>query len=191
MRSTSSNMANYSNFVIGNNSSRCGLNLGRGNYDTSEGKQANGCGEYIVGAWCIGTVIDSAASRSTVGTLVRTAPTSMALNLNVNIEWWSGDRLYKSYMDDSGLTLHRGQNPPEPNATYSAKVRVIAGGPFKRQRAEADEDKVNYKWESDDGDVAFDPTDWNDLPGFVKSAPGASRVRGSIRVPPTGRPRVA
>ena len=187
MRSTSSHMANYSNFVIGNNSSRCGLNLGRGNYDTSGGK-ANGCGEYIVGAWCIGTVIDSAASRSTVGTLVRTAPTSMALNLNVNIEWWSGDRLYKSYMDDSGLTLHRGQNPPEPNATYSAEVILTAGGPFKRKRAEADEDDVNYKWESDDEDVTFDADDWSD---FDKSAPGASRVRGSIRVPPTGRPRVA
>eukprot|EP00966_Prymnesium_polylepis_P308781 7135342-Prymnesium_polylepis.1 len=81
MRSTSSHMANYSNFVIGNDSSRCGLKLGRGKYDTTGGT-SEGCGEYIVGAWCIGTVIDSAASRSTVGTLVRTAPTSMALNLN-------------------------------------------------------------------------------------------------------------
>ena len=190
MRSTSSHMANYSNFVIGNNSSRCGLNLGRGDYDTSGGK-ANGCGEYIVGAWCIGTVIDSAASRSTVGTLVRTAPTSMALNLNVNIEWWSGDRLYKSYMDDSGLTLHRGQNPPEPNATYSAKVKLTADGPFKRKRADADEDDVNYKGVSHDEDDGPPELDGFLIAEMDKSAPGASRVRGSIRVPPTGRPRVA
>ena len=62
---------------------------------------------YIVGAWCIGTVLDSAASRSSVGTLVRTAPASMALNINVNICWWSSDKLYKHYMDRS--LLQRGQ----------------------------------------------------------------------------------
>jgi hypothetical protein len=68
-----------------------------------------GFAEYIVGAWCVGTVLDSAASRSTVGTLVRTAPSSMAMNVNVNVEWWSGDKLYQHFMDESGLVLMRGQ----------------------------------------------------------------------------------
>jgi hypothetical protein len=70
---------------------RCGLKRG--------GKNA----EYIIGGWCIGSVLDSAASRSTVGSLVRTAPASMALNINVCVEWWSGDQLYRSYMDNNVL----------------------------------------------------------------------------------------
>jgi hypothetical protein len=198
MRSTSSHMSNYSNFVIGSDASRCGLKLGRGTYDTSAGT-VEGCGEYIVGAWCIGTVIDSAASRSTVGTLVRTAPTSMALNLNVNIEWWSGDRLYKSYMDDSGLTLLRGQNPPGPTPTYSKSV-TLPDGSQKRTRADADLDEYVYNADGGfDGSGGGGLTEEEKLaaeaegfePGvFDKSAPGASRVRGSTSVPPTSRPRV-
>ena len=99
MRTTSSHMTNYSHFDPNNRHSRCGLPL-------SFNK-----GSYIIGGWCIGTVLDSAASRSTIGTLVRTNPTSMALNLNVNIEWWSGDRLYKHYMDaDEDRINVRGQH---------------------------------------------------------------------------------
>ena len=99
MRTTSSHMTNYSHFDPKNRHSRCGLPL-------SFNK-----GSYIIGGWCIGTVLDSAASRSTIGTLVRTNPTSMALNLNVNIEWWSGDRLYKHYMDaDEDRINVRGQH---------------------------------------------------------------------------------
>ena len=55
--------------------------------------------EVIVGAWCIGTALDSAASRSTVGSLVRTAPASMALNVNVQIDWWSADRMWRCFMN--------------------------------------------------------------------------------------------
>lgn len=107
MRTTSAHLANYSHFQPGVENSRCGLKFGKLSDD-----EMDHCAEYIVGAWCIGTVIDSAASRSTVGTLVRTAPASMALNVNVNIEWWSGDKLYKHYMDTSGLVLRRGQPHP-------------------------------------------------------------------------------
>ena len=59
-------------------------------------------GEYIVGAWCIGNVLDTSASRavipgagSNIG--VRTAPNSMAHNLNVNIDWWDSDRLWRNF----------------------------------------------------------------------------------------------
>lgn len=59
----------------------------------------SGGASYVVGGWCIGTVIDSAASRSMMNSVVRTAPASMALNINVNVEWWSADKLYQHYQD--------------------------------------------------------------------------------------------
>lgn len=86
-------------------------------YSTVE-KESCGLGdkEVIVGAWCIGTVLDSAASRSTVGSLVRTAPASMALNVNVNVQWWSGDKLHNAYMGTD--VKQRGQKRPlSPAAT--------------------------------------------------------------------------
>lgn len=101
-RVTSSFLNNYSEFKPGNKNSRCGLRLGKEDAD-------GGCGEYIVGGWCIGTVMDSAASRSTVGQLTRTAPSSMALSVNVNVEWWSAEKLFQHYMDKSGLVEVRGR----------------------------------------------------------------------------------
>ena len=63
-------------------------------------KARTGTAEYILGAWCIGTVTDSAASRAVMhANQVRTAPSSMAVNVNVNVEWWDGDCLYQHYMD--------------------------------------------------------------------------------------------
>lgn len=68
-------------------------------------------GEYIVGGWCIGSVLDTCASRavssnsgvSTIG--VRTAPNSMAININVGVEWWDPDRMWRSYMNvDESVT---------------------------------------------------------------------------------------
>lgn len=109
---TSSQMINYSGLrfgrdgkqVLGNdkmtrdefvrvpNQSRTGLRLG-----------VNG-GEYIVGGWCIGNVLDTSASRgsmpgtgSAIG--VRTAPNSMALNINVQIDWWDPDRMWRCFMN--------------------------------------------------------------------------------------------
>jgi len=120
IRSTSSHMTNYSHFNPSSPSSRCGLGLGETH------------GSYIIGAWCIGNVMDSAASRSTIGTLVRTTPTSMALNVNVNIEWWSGDKLYKHYMDnDEHRTNMRGKHEKRKAETYadSDVQKKLAGPP--------------------------------------------------------------
>ena len=108
---TSSQMINYSNIRFDANGqqvvppdtdayefrrvqsqSRMGLRLG-----------TNG-GEYIVGGWCIGNVLDTSASRAafpSAGTNigVRTAPNSMALNINVNVDWWDADRMWRSFMN--------------------------------------------------------------------------------------------
>ena len=58
-------------------------------------------GEYIVGGWSMGTVIDSAASRAALPGMnsIKSSPSSHALNISVNVEWWSGDRLYRNYCD--------------------------------------------------------------------------------------------
>ena len=84
-----------------------------------------GIGEYILGGWCVGTVLDSAASRSTVGHSVRIAPSSMAINVNVNVEWWDADKLYKQYMDVDGTVQRRGGLPRY--GRKQAKDMVSAG----------------------------------------------------------------
>tara|TARA_B100001057_G_C22825476_1_gene941244 strand:- start:51 stop:2072 length:2022 start_codon:yes stop_codon:yes gene_type:complete len=110
MRTTSSHMSNYSYFKPGDSNSRLGLPIGS---DVNDLNNFSGVQDVIVGAWCIGTVIDSAASRSTIGfQQVKSHPTSMAININVNIQWWSGDKLYKHFHDAGGLTLMRGQKRP-------------------------------------------------------------------------------
>lgn len=109
-RTTSSHMTGYSFYKQGNDNSRLQLKLGK-LQDTGEESEGylTGVREVVVGAWCIGTVLDSAASRSTVGfQTVKSHPTSMAINLNVNVQWWSGDKLYKHYYDAGGLVMARG-----------------------------------------------------------------------------------
>jgi hypothetical protein len=106
MRVTSSFLINNSAVKVDpatgkvDSSSRCGLKIGK-NGDTYTG-------EYIIGGWCVGTVLDSAASRSVVGHQVRTAPASMAMNINVGVEWMSGDDLYRRYMDIDNTVQQRG-----------------------------------------------------------------------------------
>ena len=62
--------------------------------------------EYIIGGWCIGTVLDAAAARSSlgggVGGGVKRQRASHASNVKVKVEWWSADRMYRSYMNVSG-----------------------------------------------------------------------------------------
>ena len=63
-----------------------------------------GASEYIIGGWCIGTVLDSAASRASMagGTLVgavKRQRISHASNVKVGVEWWSADRMYRSFMN--------------------------------------------------------------------------------------------
>jgi len=66
--------------------------------------EQSGNAEYILGAWCIGTVMDSAASRALGHNGVRSAPQTMAVNVNVNVEWWDANKLYQHYQDkDRGL----------------------------------------------------------------------------------------
>ena len=74
-----------------------------------------GISETILGGWCVGTVLDSAASRSVIGSQVRISPSSMAINVNVNVEWWTGDKLFKNFMDKDGLVYRRNQ-PAEEHA---------------------------------------------------------------------------
>ena len=89
---TSSQMVTYSAYVPGSDRSRLGLKIG-----------AKG-GEYILGGWCIGTILDSAAARampdgmSLVGSVKR-ARSSHAANLLVDIKWCSADELYRKYMN--------------------------------------------------------------------------------------------
>lgn len=137
MRVTSSFLSSYSYVEYENGAvkkgSRCGLRAGS-NQAPKDAEDADPerqlsmntqiCSEYIIGGWCIGTVLDSAASRSTVGHQVRTAPASMAINVNVNIEWWSGDKLYKHYMDVDGTVHQRGQRPDQEGAAEARERKT-------------------------------------------------------------------
>jgi hypothetical protein len=142
IRSTSSHMINYSYPKPGAINSRMGLKIGAVRSDPSKPTEYFGAAEYVVGAWCIGTVTDSAASRSTVGNLVKTAPTSMAINVNVNVQWWSADRLYKHYMDKQNLTEMRGFKkraaPPEENADVDVTIEKQAEATPPEENADVD-----------------------------------------------------
>ena len=166
MRSTSSHMSNYSYPRPGEKASRLGLKISSLNIVRGD---IHGAADYIVGAWCIGTVADSAASRSTVGSLVRTAPTSMAINVNVNVKWVSGDQLYKAYMDKGGLTTMRGQHEvKKPDGTT-------------RKRQEIDDDAVTAAVADTIQNPAYTPT--GNQPRQVPvagKAPGVLEARGVL-----------
>ena len=66
-------------------------------------KRGGDVADYIVVGWCIGSIIDSAASRAApgdsstlVGAMKRTRVNS-AHNLVVKIEWWDSDKMCRSY----------------------------------------------------------------------------------------------
>lgn len=120
-RMTSSYMNMYSAFKKGAPSSRCGL----GDKIGIRGDRA--AARYIVGGWCIGTVLDSAASRASVGNQIRTVPGSMALNINVNVEWWSGDKLHRHYMDVDGNVLGRQDIINGPKKYLAVNVKETRG----------------------------------------------------------------
>ena len=118
MRATSSFLTAYSNYKKISSPkeqkhSRCGLRL---SYQETGSDEYLAVGEYIIGGWCVGTVIDNAASRSTVGHQVRIAPASMALNVNVNVEWWSGEKLFRNYHDLDGTVVRRDVLHPRDTA---------------------------------------------------------------------------
>jgi hypothetical protein len=71
-----------------------------------------GVSEYIIGGWCIGTVLDSAASRAMYDGAnfisgPKRARTSFAINVNVNVKWWSADRMYRCFMNRDGTNRER------------------------------------------------------------------------------------
>jgi hypothetical protein len=80
--------------------------------------------EYIIGGWSIGTVLDNSASRAQIGSQVRTAPASLALNINVNVEWWSGDKLFRHFNNDGSIRRRdqMGGEPPSKKRRSSKDV---------------------------------------------------------------------
>ena len=104
---TSSQIVNYSHMrhsaaskTVPGKRSRMGLHL------------TESFGEYIIGGWSIGNVMDTSASRATMPNAgssigVRTAPNSAALNINVSIGYWDGDRLWRTFMNKEGTVKPR------------------------------------------------------------------------------------
>jgi hypothetical protein len=72
-------------------------------------------GEYIVGGWSMGTIVDSAASRASLpGQFAsKRDPSSYALNVSTNVEWWTGDRIFRNYCDKEKTIRTRHQGTPE------------------------------------------------------------------------------
>ena len=67
--------------------------------------------EYILGGWCVGRVLDSAASRAQVPTGFTNAnPTSFAVTVDTHVEWWSGDKMFRHFCDVDGKFRQRGHN---------------------------------------------------------------------------------
>tara|TARA_B110000971_G_C20027332_1_gene509632 strand:+ start:1492 stop:3234 length:1743 start_codon:yes stop_codon:yes gene_type:complete len=110
---TSSEMINCSNLKSGKHNvdsvdptSRMGLMIS-GNATGNAG-----VAEYIIGGWCIGTVIDASASRALpnggnlMGTAKR-AKSSVSCNVAVNVHWWSADKMYRHYMNRDGTNRAR------------------------------------------------------------------------------------
>ena len=141
MRVSSSYLSNCSHFDPTVATSRCGLKIA---YD--ETNEGSGMAEYIIGGWCIGTVLDSAASRAMGHSGIRTAPASMAINVNVNVEWWDGDKLFKHYQDkDRGIYGSGGGGQKFQGTTLP---RTIAGwrtvGDVMNERELSKEDAAKY-----------------------------------------------
>jgi hypothetical protein len=72
---------------------------------------SNDVGEYIVGGWQVGAVMDTAASRGSMpqgaSLGIRSAPNSAAMNINVNISWYNADRLCRSFNNPEGTIKQR------------------------------------------------------------------------------------
>lgn len=139
MVSTSSQMINHSAYKMKGNqlsdstgkrrrltgSSRMGLTL------------SSAMGEYVIGGWQIGNVLDKAASRAAmphgINLGVRSTPNSAAMNINVNISWYNADRLCRSFNNaESELNqrfeaVKRTPKNPVNQQTDKTKFDVLAG----------------------------------------------------------------
>ena len=99
MRCTSSYLAERAYPEESDPHSRLGLSI---TYEKRREGDVDGSGgvtSFVLGGWCVGTVLDSAASRAMQVSVVRASAHSMAMNVNVNIEWWSADKLHRHYGD--------------------------------------------------------------------------------------------
>jgi hypothetical protein len=85
MRSTSAQMIATSSFKITDPASRMGLAC------------VQGLASFVLGGWCVGTVMDSTASRGVHGPAMTPANHKAAISVNVNIEWWSANKLHEHY----------------------------------------------------------------------------------------------
>ena len=125
MKVTSSQLVSYSAYVPGSDNSRLGLKIGK-----------NG-GEYILGGWCIGTVLDSAAARampdgmSLVGSVKR-ARSNHAANVLVDIKWCSADELYRKYMNRGSLGSADAKTTGTLRSRYDMRRRPL--DPFNRPK---------------------------------------------------------
>jgi hypothetical protein len=112
--STSSQMVNHSNFNEKGNGHATKHGYKRPRLEGMSRMGLKLCprfGEYVVGGWQIGQVLDTSASRAAMpqGSLigVRTAPNTSALNINVNISWYTADRLARSFNNPEGTVATR------------------------------------------------------------------------------------
>ena len=119
--STSSQMINHSNYndTANSHTARNGNKRSRLEGSSRMGlKLCNSFGEYIVGGWQIGNVLDTSASRavmpsgSNIG--VRTAPNSAALSVNVNVSWYTADRMCRAFNNPEGKVRTRYAPPQTP-----------------------------------------------------------------------------
>jgi hypothetical protein len=95
-----------------------------------------------------------------MGSLVRTKPTSMALNVNVGIEWWSGDRLHRHFMDGGtpggGVTM-RGLDKADPTTMMvSRSVREVLDAEKPQRKVQRFVDEAE---EISQGDVPANSAD--------------------------------
>ena len=125
-RSTSSYLANHSAIKPQSQHSRCGLGLG-----SDDGANPSVVtGQYIVGAWRVGTVLDNAASRAGAPSMgVRTAPSSYAISVNVNVQWVSSDALFRRYDGRHVGLVGRGELAPERRDALQFADEVMSAPP--------------------------------------------------------------
>jgi hypothetical protein len=154
MRATSSYLCERSHFDHADPASRLGLRI---EFDD----KSSGSSEFVVGGWCIGSVIDTAASRAAYPGVAstRAAPSSMAMNVNVNVEWWDSDRLYSAFDDpDRGVTgsgadptkeVARAYGVPNAGATEERVERFFPESTLKSRVDKAVKTVADYSSDMD------------------------------------------
>lgn len=113
--STSAEMINYSGVNVQTEDDGAGTVTKRW---APKGTERMGLGwgpsvaEYILGGWCIGRILDSASSRAAVpGMFSSQDPTTFAVSLDVHVEWWTGDKMFRHFYNREGVFSARGEAP--------------------------------------------------------------------------------